>query len=376
MKKYLNSEVIKYTLFGVVFGFLFPFVATLFVCIQNFGTIHWAGIVQVQKADPLLWIIDSAPFWLGLFALFGGIKQSEVITHKKVLEENLKTLDQLNENLELKIEERTKDLIKAKEDAENANKTKSNFISQMSHELRTPLNAILGFGQLMKFDAKQPLSSYHQDRLDSILKSGNHLLTLINELLDLAKIESGEMVMSIEPININDLTEEIFGMMNPIAKDQGIRLIDTSRNQKPTFINADEGRLRQVLLNLISNAIKYNRENGEVVLSYEEQLNGRLRIEIMDTGFGIPKEKHDRLFQPFDRLGVDEYKTEGTGIGLTITKNLVELMNGEIGFESTLGKGTCFFIELPISTETDSENSAASSIENNLESVANESKVL
>ncbi len=369
MKKFLNSQVTKYALFGVVFGFLFPIVATLFECVQNVGTINWDGIVRVQKENPLLWIIDSAPFWLGLFALFGGIKQSEVISHKKVLEENIKALDQLNENLEVRIEERTKDLIRAKEEAENANKTKSAFISQMSHELRTPMNAILGFGQLMKYDTKQPLSPYHQERVDSILKSGNHLLTLINELLDLAKIESGEMVMSIEPVNINDLTEELFAMMNPIARDQGIKLIDTSRKQKSIFVDADEGRLRQVLLNLISNAIKYNRENGEVILSYEEQMNGRLRIEIMDTGFGIPKDKHDRLFQPFDRLGADEYKIEGTGIGLTITKNLVELMNGEIGFESTVGQGTCFYVEFPISTEMNSEKSEAPSDEKNLESM-------
>ena len=192
MKKFLNSQVTQYALFGVVFGFLFPIVATLFECVQNVGTINWDGIVRVQKENPLLWIIDSAPFWLGLFALFGGIKQSEVISHRKVLEENIKALDQLNENLEVRIEERTKDLIRAKEEAENANKTKSAFISQMSHELRTPMNAILGFGQLMKYDTKQPLSPYHQERVDSILKSGNHLLTLINELLDLAKIESGE----------------------------------------------------------------------------------------------------------------------------------------------------------------------------------------
>ena len=177
------------------------------------------------------------------------------------------------------------------------------------------------------------------------------------------------MVMSIEPVNINDLTEELFAMMNPIARDQGIKLIDTSRKQKSIFVDADEGRLRQVLLNLISNAIKYNRENGEVILSYEEQMNGRLRIEIMDTGFGIPKDKHDRLFQPFDRLGADEYKVEGTGIGLTITKNLVELMNGEIGFESTVGQGTCFYVEFPISTEMNSEKSEAPSDEKNLESM-------
>lgn len=237
----------------------------------------------------------------------------------------------------------------AQEIAENANKAKSEFLSSMSHELRTPLNAILGFGQLLRNDGKNPLSDAQKRAVKHILNSGSHLLTLIDEVLDLAKVEAGQERMSIENTDMSDVIESCMSLVQSTADEYGIQIIEELDTECSTVL-ADYTRMKQVIVNLLTNAIKYNDENGTVTLA-TECLGGKTRVTVTDTGPGIPAEKHEELFQPFCRLGAETTEIEGTGIGLTICKRLIELMDGSIGVESKLGEGSTFWIELPTATE-------------------------
>jgi PAS domain S-box-containing protein len=249
--------------------------------------------------------------------------------------------------LEERIKERTQELWESKNLAEKSNKAKSEFLSRMSHELRTPMNAILGFAQLMKESKKDPLPKLHQNRVSQILNAGSHLLELINEVLDLARIESGKITVSLEPICLAELIEEVLTVAHPLSENFDIKLIDQITKNKDVYVLADKTRLKQVFLNLISNGIKYNRKGGSVTLSLNHKDNAGLRIDIVDTGMGIPEEKLSSLFEPFDRLGAEETDIEGTGIGMAISKKLIEVMNGSIGVESTPGEGSTFFVSLP-----------------------------
>ncbi|MBT5551605.1 MAG: PAS domain S-box protein [Nitrospina sp.] len=249
--------------------------------------------------------------------------------------------------LEERIKERTQELWESKNLAEKNNKAKSEFLSRMSHELRTPMNAILGFAQLMKESKKDPLPKAHQNRVSQILNAGNHLLELINEVLDLARIESGKITVSLEPICLAELIEEVLTVAHPLSEKFDIKLIDQITKNKDVYVLADKTRLKQVFLNLISNGIKYNRKGGSVTLSLNHKDSSGLRIDIVDTGMGIPEEKLNSLFEPFDRLGAEETDIEGTGIGMAISKKLIEVMNGSIGVESTPGEGSTFFVSLP-----------------------------
>lgn len=243
-----------------------------------------------------------------------------------------------------KVEE---DLVQAKDEAEKANKAKSQFLSQMSHELRTPLNAILGFSQLIDTNPKEPLTDSQQQGIGEILKAGRHLLDLINEILDMARIEAGNLSMSIEDINLNDLVEELITLTLPIAKQQGIELYNFISLEGDLYVRADRVRLKQVLLNLMSNSIKYNKPNGSVKLEAGENQDGLIEISVSDTGQGIPEDKLSELFQPFNRLGSENSEIEGTGIGLTITKQLMDCMEGSIRVESQQDEGSVFTLVLP-----------------------------
>ncbi len=236
-------------------------------------------------------------------------------------------------------------------EANRANQAKSEFLSRMSHELRTPLNAVIGFSQVLIMSQKDPLNESQKEDVELIKKSGEHLLNLINEILDLSRIESGKMQVSIEPVNLSNLIKELLVLINPIAIKSNISINDEISPKKNIFVLADTVRLKQTMMNLISNAIKYNREKGSVTLSCIPIVQDELRINVSDTGIGISKENQEKVFAPFDRLDADTTKIEGTGIGLTITKKLVELMNGSIGFESELGKGSTFYIDLPTHQE-------------------------
>ena len=217
----------------------------------------------------------------------------------------------------------------------------------MSHEFRTPLNAIMGFSQLMSMDSNS-LTADQIENLESISISGKHLSNLINDILDLAQVESGKSKISIVPVPIVAMLDDLVILARSMAKESGVTLTYSKKEDSDLSVMADKTRLKQVIINLISNAIKYNKINGQVEITMEKVVGNRLRISVIDTGLGIAEDKQEGMFEPFNRLGAEHTKTEGTGIGLSIVKHLIELMKGTIGFSSTLDKGSCFYIEMPI----------------------------
>jgi PAS domain S-box-containing protein len=231
-------------------------------------------------------------------------------------------------------------VVQAKEAAEKANRAKSEFLSSMSHELRTPLNAILGFSQL--FDYESNLTKSQRENIREIRKAGQHLLRLINDVLDLAKIESGKLTLSLEPVLPSRVVDECCGLMQSLADARGIAVTTETNGLENVYLFADAVRLKQVVLNLLSNAIKYNRDQGSVAIRFMGTEPGVLTIEVHDTGYGIHKSQYDAVFEPFNRLGAEQTNTEGSGVGLVITKQLVEMMGGELDFCSEPGQGTCF----------------------------------
>ena len=232
--------------------------------------------------------------------------------------------------------------------AETANRAKSDFLSNMSHELRTPLNAVLGFAQLMESGAPLPTPS-QQRSIDQILKAGWYLLELINEILDLALIESGKLSLSREPVSLAEVMIECRAMIEPQALKRGIRMTFPSV-ELPLYVSADRMRIKQVMLNLLFNAIKYNTEGGTVDVSCTTTSTGAMRISVRDTGLGLSAVQVGQLFQPFNRLGREHGSEEGTGIGLVVTKRLVELMGGSIGADSAVGLGSVFWVELMLAS--------------------------
>ena len=260
-----------------------------------------------------------------------------------------KQVDAERAHLDQVLHDKNTELEGAKFIAEKANLAKSDFLSSMSHELRTPLSAILGFAQLI--ESGSPLPTPTQKRsIDQILHAGWYLLELINEILDLALIESGKLSLSMEPVALGDLLHECRAMIEPQAKKRGISLA-FPEFETTCFVKADRTRVKQVLINLLSNAIKYNKVGGTVVVDCIAIAPGRIRIRVEDSGEGLTPEKLAQLFQPFNRLGQEATAEEGTGIGLVVAKRLIELMGGAIGMESTVGKGSVFWIEQPLTSE-------------------------
>ena len=238
------------------------------------------------------------------------------------------------------------DLLNAKEDAERANRAKSDFLSRMSHELRTPLNAIMGFAQLFEYD--KTASTQHKETATEIYQAGKHLRTLIDDVLDLAKIEAEHVDVVLEPLALTQVVEQCSNLIQPLVEKRGVTLEIEINQCSEIYVLADQTRLKQVLLNLLSNAVKYNREHGIVTLSCEKLAEDKVRFNVSDTGMGISEQDLEHLFKPFSRLVNELSDVEGSGIGLCITKQFVELMQGRIGVESQPGRGSNFWIDLEV----------------------------
>ena len=275
--------------------------------------------------------------------LLGMASSGRDISERKRNEEALR---RLNEELEERVAHRTTQLLAAKDEAERANLAKSDFLSRMSHELRTPMNAVLGFAQLLEMDGARALSDEQREYARHIRRAGDHLLALINDVLDLAQVEAGKLSVRLEPVLLASVIDDSLELLRDRARARGIS-IDVHSSDGPARVLADRMRLKQVVLNLLSNAVKYNCERGAVTLAWSVE-GGALRLNITDTGAGLTAEQLPRLFMPFERLDAHMIAVEGTGIGLALSKHLMRLMAGDIGVESRPGVGSTFWITLPL----------------------------
>jgi len=267
---------------------------------------------------------------------FSGVPAVQMVVHdvteSKVIEEELRV---------------------AKVTADGANRAKSDFLSSMSHELRTPLNAVLGFSQLLLLDQKDPISETHRSNVALIMRSGEHLLTLIDDLLDFSTIEAGRLTVSLEPHDLEPLINDAVGMIEFQAIGRGISIQTTNppAHEGSPLALIDPNRFRQVMVNLISNAVKYNKDNGTIFISVAFHTPKSIRVSVRDTGMGIPGDLETDLFEPFERLNAEKKAIQGTGIGLPITKRLIELMGGRIGFESVLNIGSTFWVDVSVAED-------------------------
>ncbi len=322
----------------------------------------------------LLFIVPMMGLWTAYFALRGELpdvmvailsvsytlvllfttrQQSRILTTSLTLNhENQALIRELKDEIDTRItmaealRQARDDEEMARVEAEEANRTKSEFLSAMSHELRTPLNAILGFGQLLGLE-KEQLTEEQGEQVDHILSSGAHLLELIDQLLDLARIEAGGLEMSFEELDALGLVNASIDLAKPLADQKGVRLELVSDIPEFTNVYCDRLRFNQVMINILSNSIKYNKERGAVFVRISRECEGMVRLEISDTGAGIAENQKQNLFVPFNRLGLEDSEIQGTGIGLSITKDLVESMGGSIDFESEEGVGSTFRFTVP-----------------------------
>lgn len=330
---------------------IFPEAFAELVHKQDLAILQTGKLVQQEDVvpgsdPPITLLVNKFPITDESGKVTGiGVFSSD-ITELKMAE---KFLHESHDNLEEIVEDRTSELRVAKETAEKANRAKSEFLSSMSHELRTPMNAILGFAQLLDINSSEPLSEKQNSFVNHIIKSGKHLMVLIDQVLELNKIEAGKLSIDFADIPAHIIIDESLRLIQSRAQQDGIEFVDKIPRDNLPVLRTDGTRLTQVLLNLLSNAVKYNCKNGTVTLSCEETSANMLRISVVDTGMGIPEDKQQFLFTPFERLGRETGVIEGTGIGLTITRQVIELLCGKVGFHSEENKGSTFWIDVPMS---------------------------
>ncbi|MDA0656631.1 MAG: PAS domain S-box protein [Proteobacteria bacterium] len=314
------------------------FFTALWRTIAN-GEVWHGDIKNRAKAGGYYWVRASiVPFLDERGKPFQYVAIRTDITARKIAEEELR---------EAKI---LADLARA--EAETASRAKSEFLSSMSHELRTPMNAILGFAQMLTFDSSEPLSDRQNTCVEHILGGGEHLLELIDQVLELNKIETGNLSLAFEHVSAREVIDKCLPLIGPVAAEKGIEILCPASQNETPLLWADATRLTQVLVNLLSNAVKYNRDGGSVTLSHAKTADGMFRISVADTGHGIAANKQGDVFKPFERLGREAGEIEGTGIGLTITKQIVELMGGTIDFKSEENRGSTFWFDIPLSTDS------------------------
>lgn len=295
----------------------------LIVDFANIGELFYLSTIKLFVSVLIIFLVIGGVLWRVLAITAFRPLENEIALRHKFEEE----------------------LVEAKDLAEMANNAKSEFLSRMSHELRTPLNAIIGFSQLLELDCKEEQS---KENVKEIYVAGKHLLGLINDVLELSKIETGYIEMDLGSVELNYLFDSVLSMLSSIASKNNIRLVNGLEEENNIYVVADQYKLNQVFINLISNAIKYNSESGEVKLEVVLLKDEKVRINFTDTGKGLSEKDQLHLFQPFERLGAENTDVEGSGIGLVITRKLIELMGGEIGVDSKIGCGSTFWIVLPL----------------------------
>lgn len=328
-----QSHFVRLLAFGILCGGAFPFLAAcldLFIAGKAFNFANWW---EIQQYQPLHWIIDTAPLFLGILAGIVGLKQDK--------------LQKTNDTLEQKVQERTQDLLAAKEVAEEATRAKADFLSTMSHEIRTPLNAVIGMTGLI-MDTK--LSREQVEFAQTIRMGGETLLTLINDILDFSKIEANKLELEYQGFSLVEAVEDVLDLLSAKANAKQLELLYMLDERAPKAIKGDITRLRQILVNLVGNAIKFTDRGEVLVLVEQKEVEGKTMLEfaVKDTGIGIPKDRLNRLFKSFSQVDASTTrKYGGTGLGLAICKKLTELMGGQIWVESESGQGTTFYFTIP-----------------------------
>jgi PAS domain S-box-containing protein len=299
------------------------------------------GLLHTPGGQPRLYVDAGAtPIRDDDGRLLGGVLILRDVTQRRLDEQELQ---RYRDHLEGLVRERTRELEAAKLEAERSNQARLEFMSSISHELRTPLNAVLGFSRLL---GMEPLGEREAGYNRHVQQAGEHLLRLIDDLLDLAKIDAGRLAVERVPVDLLTNIAQATPLVEAMAADKQVALM-TAPAGEPLVVVADPTRLKQVLVNLLSNAIKYNRKGGRVQVSWAVRDNGRVRVKVSDTGIGIAPDKLQRLFHAFERLGAEATDIGGAGIGLAFSKRLAELMQGELGVQSEVGVGSTFWVELP-----------------------------